>query len=689
MAENQSFMTPEQARFSLDRSRDAVFWILPDGRLYYVNDAACTSLGYTREELLSMNILDIDAVMKPSEWHGHWQQTKEKNSSLIDTFHKRKDGSVFPVQVAINYILYEGEEYHCSMARDMSAQRRHEQILRERDLMLRLLTVAAVAANEAADIQRAMRHVIDEICRMMDWPVGAVYLQSPDSPDYLAPADIVCCSDTEKYAELIKLVRSTGFSKGVAMIGGVFQSGSPRVMQLSEDLDVNQYPLAGAAAKAGFKTSMAFPVKIAADVVGVLVFASNSPCVPDEQFMRVMGDIGTQLGRIIERRRSEVAIQKSQAGLALAQRIAHVGSWEWDLIKGGLVWSDEVYRIFGVSPGIFKPTNAAFLEMLPPDDRASVRRAILKAIEGEAAYEIEHGLIRPDGTKRIVMEKAQVFRDENGRPTKVAGSVQDITDMKDAQREREALMRTLAAKNEELESIIYASSHDLRNPLVNIQGFSWELARDCSQVRRILSEAGLPEDVIAKVEPILKESMPACVEYINSSVRKMDDLLRGLLRLSRLEREPVPASTVDVEILMADMLDSMSYRIEQAQAEVTFGKLPSCRGDAGQIAEIFSNLIDNALKYKVEGRPPKVRISGEVQGQTRVYRVEDNGRGIADMHKDKVFEIFHRLEPEGPITGEGLGLTIVRRIIQRHGGTIRLESEEGKGSVFIITLPGG
>lgn len=688
MTDNQPFIAPELAQFSLDRSRDAIFWVVPDGHICYANDAACRSLGYSREELLKMSMLEIDAVLKPEQWAEHWARTNAANSSLIETFHRRKDGTTFPVQVAINYIFYEGKEYHCSIARDISSQKHDEQVLRERDRMLRLLMIAAVTANEAVSIRQALQHVIEEVCRAMDWSVGAAYLPVPDSSDRIEATDILYSDDPQRYAELMKLAVSKRFTKGAALIGGVFESGKAGVMQLHEGLEVDKYPLAAAAARAGLKTSLAFPIKVATDVAGVLVFACKTAYSPDEQLMTVMGDIGTQLGRIIERRQSDIAIQKSQAGLAFAQRIAHVGSWEWDLIKGTLTWSDEVYRIFGVSPANFKPSNAAFLEMLPPEERPGVRRSILKAIEGEAPYDIEHHVNQPGGTQRAVREQAEIFRDENGRPVKAAGSVQDITEMKEAQREREALTRTLAAKNEELESIIYASSHDLRSPLVNIQGFSWELARDCSRIGEMIRDANVPIELKASLEPLMKQSMPDCVQQINASVRKMDDLMRGLLRLSRLEREPVPDTQIDVARLLADMLESMSYRIEQAGAEVTLGFLPPCKGDAGQIAQVFSNLIDNALKYKVEGRGIKVHITGVIEDQMRVYKIEDNGPGIAEMHIEKVFEIFHRLDPTGPVAGEGLGLTIVRRIVQRHGGTIRLESEEGKGSTFIITLPG-
>jgi PAS domain S-box-containing protein len=687
MTDKQPVIPPELAQYALDRSHDSVFWITAEGRFCYVNDAACANLGYTRDELLRMSLTDIDPSLTAENWAAHWARTKARTSSLIEARHRRKDGTLTPVHVAVNYLQYEGREYHCSIARDLSVQKHDEQAIKEQDRMLRLLMVAAVSANEAVDVRQTLRHVIDQVCVTMEWPLGLAYLLNPDSPDTLELADVQHAEQAERYAEVLKRAAATKFTKGMAMIGGVFASGKPGVMQLTEDVDIDQYPIAGAAARVGLKSAMAFPIRVASEVVGVLVFASESPYFPDTQLMHVMGDIGTQLGRIIERKQSEVALQRSQASLALAQRIAHLGSWEWDLVKGTLIWSEEVYRIYNVSPATFVPTNEAFLELIPADERPMVRRAVLRAIEGEVPYDIEHQVIQPGGTIRTVREQAEVFHDQGGRPIKVAGSVQDITEMKEAQKEREALTRTLAAKNEELESIIYASSHDLRSPLVNIQGFSWELARDCGQVLIIIREGRLPAELMAQLEPILKDSMPANVQYINASVRKMDDLMRGLLRLSRLERDAVPASAIDANRMLAGIIDSMSYRIEQAGAQVVVEELPPCKGDAGQIAQVFSNLLDNALKYRAEGRATLVRISGHSEGKMQVYRVEDNGPGISAMHKEKVFEIFHRLDPTGPVAGEGLGLTIARRVVQRHGGSIRVESDEGKGTAFVFTLP--
>ena len=133
----------------------------------------------------------------------------------------------------------------------------------------------------------------------------------------------------------------------------------------------------------------------------------------------------------------------------------------------------------------------------------------------------------------------------------------------------------------------------------------------------------------------------------------------------------------------------MAYEIKQKSVSLTVKKLPACRGDAVGIDQVFTNLIENALKYPDPNRKGSIIITGRVEGNTSVYCVQDNGIGISPDHQHRIFELFHRLNPNDGTEGEGLGLTIVRRILQRQNGDIRVESEPGKGSRFYVSLPTG
>ena len=264
----------------------------------------------------------------------------------------------------------------------------------------------------------------------------------------------------------------------------------------------------------------------------------------------------------------------------------------------------------------------------------------------------------------------------------------DITDRKQVELERTSLNRQLQEKNRELEQIVYVTSHDLRSPLVNIQGFSNELTRSLGELKDLLRELESPDPLIKQLEQITEDDVPTALKFILSSVTKMDLLLKGLLRLSRLGRAAVNMETLDMNKLLREVGDTLEFQIKEKGANLEIAELPSCQGDRMLLNQLFSNLLDNALKYLDPTRPGVIKVWGKQEGTKVIYCVEDNGRGIDPAYHHKIFEIFHRLEPDAT-TGEGLGLTIVRRILDRHQGSIRVEGEAGKGCSFYITLPLG
>jgi signal transduction histidine kinase len=254
------------------------------------------------------------------------------------------------------------------------------------------------------------------------------------------------------------------------------------------------------------------------------------------------------------------------------------------------------------------------------------------------------------------------------------------------EQQRDRLMNELELKNKELEGIIYVASHDLRSPLVNVQGFGRKLARDCAELDAIINNPGMDGPERAELERILGESIPKSLGFITGSIEKMDGLLNGLLRLSRLGRAAICFETLDMRAILTKIVSSMTYQIESAGVRVELGNLEPCLADAMQVTQIFSNLLDNAIKYRSPLRPLHVRVFSERMDKGVCYCVEDNGIGIPADQQDKIWEIFHRLNPQES-QGEGLGLTTARRIADRLGGSIRVESVPGSGSRFYVVLP--
>ncbi|MBI2354040.1 MAG: hypothetical protein HYV06_03245 [Deltaproteobacteria bacterium] len=253
-------------------------------------------------------------------------------------------------------------------------------------------------------------------------------------------------------------------------------------------------------------------------------------------------------------------------------------------------------------------------------------------------------------------------------------------------RQRDLLMNELEQKNKELEGIVHVASHDLRSPLVNAQGFSRKLARSCAELDRIVSGLEMDKQQRVQLEPILREGIPKALGFITGSIEKMDALLNGLLRLSRLGRAALCFENLDMRVNLTKIVSSMTCQIEAAGARVELGHLDPCVADGVQVTQIFSNLLDNALKYRSPLRPLVVRVFSEKTDSGVRYCVEDNGIGIPPGQQERIWEIFHRLNPDDS-QGEGLGLTTARRIVDRLGGSIRVESEGGSGSRFYVQLP--
>jgi PAS domain S-box-containing protein len=255
--------------------------------------------------------------------------------------------------------------------------------------------------------------------------------------------------------------------------------------------------------------------------------------------------------------------------------------------------------------------------------------------------------------------------------------------------ELEETNRQLARKNEENETFVYSVSHDLRSPLVNLEGFSRELALACEEVKRILTDAAMPADLRAKAEAVLGRDVTEAIGYIQAAVARLTGIIDALLRLSRLGRVQYDPRRIVVGPIVERVLQALRGTVDSRRATVTVGPLPDAWADPVVVEQVFSNLIGNALHYLSPKRPGRIEI-GAVSGDPGdvTYFVRDNGVGIPTAHQAQMFQAFRRLHP-GMAPGEGMGLVMVRRVLERLGGQVWFESTEGEGTTFYFTLPAG
>jgi signal transduction histidine kinase len=278
-------------------------------------------------------------------------------------------------------------------------------------------------------------------------------------------------------------------------------------------------------------------------------------------------------------------------------------------------------------------------------------------------------------------------------------------------REREAAQLELAATNENLERIVeyrtadlteandeiqrfaYIVSHDLRAPLVNIMGFTTELENlrtdifeQIDKMRQELAKRQAEADAASGGIETLAGDFDEAIGFIKSSISKMDRLINTVLRLSREGRREFKPEVVDMNLLVKGICDSLAHQATAVGASVTVGELPNITSDRIALEQVFSNLVDNALKYLRQGVSGRIEIAGRQTPREVIYEVRDNGRGIDKADYQRIFELFRRAGTQDR-PGEGIGLAHVRALVRRIGGSLSVASELGHGSVFTVTLP--
>jgi PAS domain S-box-containing protein len=242
----------------------------------------------------------------------------------------------------------------------------------------------------------------------------------------------------------------------------------------------------------------------------------------------------------------------------------------------------------------------------------------------------------------------------------------------------------LQRKNRDLENYLYIASHDLRAPLVNIQGFSNRLQKHTETISSFLKQH--QELLVPQVEYVIKEKIPASLDFIFNNVSRMDRLINSLLEISRTGNRTLKIKQLDVHKIIQGILELYAEQLSYAQASINMQRLPSCFGDEHLITQMFTNLIGNAIKYKHPDKPLTLDISAKMEYTRCIYRIADNGIGIAEKYHTKVWDVFYRVLEDKTLQGDGIGLSIVKRIVEKHQGVVHMESEVGKGTVFLVEL---
>jgi len=820
-------------QFAVDHVGESAYWMESDGKLVYVNNAACQELGYSREELLTKSVIDIDPNFDPERFRLHWQQLRDKGSARFESHHKTRDGRVFPVEISANHVEYDGKEYHCSFAHDISDRKRYQMAI---DAFIRTVSTCTgqdmfrVFVAHLTEQLNADMTVIGRLYNAPDYRVQtlAVFRDGQSVENFSYPLAGTPCEQSVLSKDRLCVLNSLDqvLAADHALIQQGFRAyiGMPLHNLKGELIGVIcsffRRPLEDSQYQQSILKIYANQAAIEIQRLEAQVELANSEYRFREMFVRMSNavvilkaindgedfevvDVNPACQRVeklsreqlVGRRMRDIfpAIEETEA-MDFARRVWRTGqpehlpmvfyrdqrivTWRegygYRLPTGELVilYDDITERKRAEDAIQFNTERMQTLLRLNQMTGASLKEITDFALEeavrltrskvGYLAFVNEEQTIMTiyswskEAMRECRMENKPIVYEVSrtglwgealrqrkpiitndytadnpfkkglpdghvplrrhmnvpvlvgSRVVVIAGvgnkaeeydqtDVQQLTllmegmwrlvERIEAHQASEKLMKEIQAKNEELESIVFVASHDLRSPLINIQGFAGELQKSCRELTVLLGREMLSEKNSRVIRRLLDEDIPESIGFISAGTVKMDALVNGLLQIARIGTMQMHIESIDMNRLMANILKTVQYQMREYEIELRVESLPRCMGDWVHLNQVFSNLIDNAIKYRHPSRKAVIEVFAQSADNRVIYTVKDNGIGIPVEHADKIFEVFHRLNPAGPVKGEGLGLTIVRRILDRLDGKIHVDSSPDKGAAFIVELP--
>jgi PAS domain S-box-containing protein len=560
------------------------------------------------------------------------------------------------------------------ISRDVTEHKQAEQERRTHLWFFESMDKVNRAMQGANDLEQMMSDALDAVLEIFDCDrAWLVYPCDPDAASWRVPME----RTRPKYPGAFALRLEVPMDPEVAAVARILANSNGPV-KFGPEYE-HRVP-AGVAEGFSVRSFIAMAVYPKIDkpyMFGLHQCSYPRVWTPEEE--RLFQEIGRRLADALTGLLMFRRLRESEGKLEEAQRIAHVGYWDRDLDADHVTWSDETFRIFGLPPQERTFNFAQVQELIHPEDRQFMTQAVVAALGGGPRYNVEYRIVRPNGEVRFVHSQGDVIWDESGRPRRMFGAVQDITERKRAEAEIRKLneeleqrvqQRTaqLEAANQELDAFGYSVSHDLRAPLRHINGF-----------------VGLLEKSLGDR---LNEKSEHCISAIKQATQRMEHLIVDLLAFSRMSRNDMLRARVNMEQLARRAIRNLEPDWKHRQVEWRVGPLPEVEGDTAMLKLVLDNLISNALKFTKQREPAVIEIGcSSEKPQEHHFYVRDNGVGFDMRYVDKLFGVFQRLHSAQEFGGTGIGLATVRRIIHRHGGRTWAEGQINAGATFYFSLP--
>jgi PAS domain S-box-containing protein len=375
---------------------------------------------------------------------------------------------------------------------------------------------------------------------------------------------------------------------------------------------------------------------------------------------------------ITARKRAEATKQQAEEQAVLNERrlnlvldSAQMGAWDLDLVTDRAWRSIQHDQIFGYDS--LQPAWGfeTFLTHVVPEDREQVKASLSEA-RATGYFHMECRIVWPDQSRHWIASEGRVHANDKGEPVHMSGVVMNIDERKQLEQALAEQAEGLARSNRELEMFASVASHDLQEPLRMVSSYVELLAK--------------------RYEGKLDDKANRWIHFAMDGAMRMKQLINDLLEFSRVGTHGKPLEPTDCGVVFQKVVANLQKAIVENRATVTRGPLPVVNADVTQLTQVFQNLIGNALKFHGPV-PPVVRVEAQRQGRNWLFSVQDNGIGIDPQYAHRIFVIFQRLHSREEYAGTGIGLALCKKVIERHGGHIWVESQPGEGATFYFTLP--